>query len=152
MPIRSGSISSDAIDSFEGEITGVAGSYGYMAPEVFRGQPYNQKADIFSFGVLMYNLCYRIVPSLMIMSNGDRQDMVVFAKKVSQGFRQPLNDEKVPPSINALIASCWQESPEARPSASAIVKKLNEILETGMNVIVLLLCIASIYLYIYIYI
>ena len=135
MPIRSGSISSDAVDSFEGEITGIAGSYGYMAPEVFNGQPDNQKADIFSFGVFKYILCYRIVPSLMIMSNGDRQDMVVLARKVSQGYRQPLNDQKAPPSVNELIASCWHESPESRPSASSIMKTLSEILEKGTAII-----------------
>eukprot|EP00890_Picochlorum_soloecismus_P000597 jgi/Picsp_1/1538/NSC_05016-R1_serine threonine-protein kinase ctr1 len=116
-------------DAIQGEVTGLAGSYGYMAPEVFKGKPYNEKADIFSFGVLMYNLCYRVIPSLMIMSNGDTEDVIVYAKRVSEGFRQPLNDEKVPLSMNSLIASCWHGSPEARPSAAAIVKQISEALE-----------------------
>ena len=127
------SFSKEQMDEIQGEVTGLAGSYGYMAPEVFKGQPYNQKADIFSFGVLMYNLCYRVIPSLMIMSNGDTEDVIVYAKRVSEGFRQPLNDEKVPSSINALIASCWHQSPAARPSASAIVEQVSEVLEKGTD-------------------
>jgi len=125
------SFTKDQMNEIQGEMTGLAGSYGYMAPEVFNGQPYNEKADIFSFGVLMYNLCYRVIPSLMIMSNGDTEDVIVYAKRVSEGFRQPLNDEKVPSSMNALIEACWHQSPGSRPAAASIVEQISELLEKG---------------------
>jgi serine/threonine protein kinase len=38
---------------------GKTGTYLYMAPEVFLGQPYNEKADVFSFGVALYELMAR---------------------------------------------------------------------------------------------
>ncbi|KAI8113767.1 hypothetical protein M9435_003759 [Picochlorum sp. BPE23] len=112
------------------EATGVAGSYGYMAPEVFLNQTYTEKVDIFSFGVLMYNLCYRVIPSLMIMSNGDTQDMVVYAKQVADGFRQPLSDEKIPKQLNEIIESCWSHDPADRPSATKVVDMLTAVLES----------------------
>ncbi|KXZ48889.1 hypothetical protein GPECTOR_24g178 [Gonium pectorale] len=40
-------------------LTGHAGSCMYMAPEVFQAQPYNEKVDVFSFGVMMYELLAR---------------------------------------------------------------------------------------------
>jgi serine/threonine protein kinase len=126
-----GSIGADSIGSGPTEATGVAGSYGYMAPEVFKDQPYNEKVDIFSFGVLMYNLCYRVIPSLMIMSNGDNEDMVVYAKRVADGFRQPLNNEKVPVEINNIIEECWSEKPSDRPSAAKVVASLDAVLASG---------------------
>ena len=36
------------------------GSLMYMSPEVFRGEAYNEKADVFSFGVILYEV--RCVP------------------------------------------------------------------------------------------
>lgn len=32
------------------------GTYTYMAPEVYRGEPYGQRADIYSLGMVMYRL------------------------------------------------------------------------------------------------
>lgn len=36
------------------EITAGIGTYSYMAPEVFQGQPYGRTADIYSLGVVLY--------------------------------------------------------------------------------------------------
>lgn len=126
-----GSLSGESLSSGPVEMTGVAGSYGYMAPEVFRDEQYNEKVDIFSFGVLMYNLCYRVIPALMIMSNGETEDMVEYAKRVADGFRQPLNDDKVPAEINSIIRDCWSQNPVDRPSANKVVERLREFLASG---------------------
>ena len=34
----------------------------YMAPEVFRAEPYNEKADVFSFGIMLYEVRGRSRP------------------------------------------------------------------------------------------
>ena len=33
-----------------------AGSYRYMAPEVFRHEPYNSRVDVYSFSMIVYQL------------------------------------------------------------------------------------------------
>ena len=38
------------------------GTPNYMAPEVFYGKPYNGKCDVWSIGVLFYELIYKFVP------------------------------------------------------------------------------------------
>ena len=38
------------------QITGEVGSYRYMAPEVVRHEPYNTKADIYSWGILTWEI------------------------------------------------------------------------------------------------
>jgi serine/threonine protein kinase len=44
------------------DLTAKTGSLAYMAPEVMLGRPYGEKADTFSFAMLMYNLFVRCVP------------------------------------------------------------------------------------------
>lgn len=39
---------------FAVEATGNTGSVLYMAPEVFLQEPYNEKADVFAFGTILY--------------------------------------------------------------------------------------------------
>ena len=35
-------------------MTGETGSYRYMAPEVFRHEPYNQAVDVYSYSLIMF--------------------------------------------------------------------------------------------------
>lgn len=37
-------------------LTGETGSYRYMAPEVFRHEPYNFKVDVYSFSMIAFQL------------------------------------------------------------------------------------------------
>ncbi|GIL74959.1 hypothetical protein Vretifemale_4812 [Volvox reticuliferus] len=47
-------------------LTGATGSLMTMAPEVYQGLPYNEKADVFSFGVILYELFSR---SLLLVTH-----------------------------------------------------------------------------------
>ena len=38
------------------KLTGILGTLGYMAPEMVQGHAYDQSIDIWSFGILLYNL------------------------------------------------------------------------------------------------
>jgi serine/threonine protein kinase len=38
------------------KLTGETGSYRYMAPEVFRHEPYNDRVDIYSFSMIIFQL------------------------------------------------------------------------------------------------
>ena len=37
-------------------LPGNAGTCIYMAPEIIRAQPYNEKVDVFSFGIVMFEV------------------------------------------------------------------------------------------------
>lgn len=44
------------------KLTGETGSYRYMAPEVFRHEPYNLKVDVYSFAMIIFQLFETTTP------------------------------------------------------------------------------------------
>ena len=49
-------------DTPEQFMTGQAGTYHWMAPEVISSQPYNLSADIYSLGIVFWEVCSRKTP------------------------------------------------------------------------------------------
>jgi mitogen-activated protein kinase kinase kinase 9 len=43
-------------------MTGKIGTYQWMAPEVIAGKPYTEKADIFSYGIILWEISSREPP------------------------------------------------------------------------------------------
>ncbi|CXH94527.1 tyrosine kinase-like protein, putative [Plasmodium berghei] len=41
---------------------GIVGTYQWTAPEILRGEGYTKKADIYSFGVILWELLHRTIP------------------------------------------------------------------------------------------
>ncbi len=46
---------------------------------------------------------------------------------VAKGSLRPTLDENIPSSFSSLIALCWDQDPENRPSCTVILEKLAEI-------------------------
>lgn len=61
--------------------TGRCGSVLYMAPEVARGKPYNEKVDVFSFAILAWELLGRCLLSSGLPA-GDPEAMLNHVAKV----------------------------------------------------------------------
>lgn len=79
---------------------------------------------------MMYNLCYRVIPALQINpKTGETEDMYEYAGRVSMGWRQPLQDSRVPPAVNRIIEACWSQDAKMRPSMSDVVLQLKAMLE-----------------------
>ena len=98
-------------------LTGMTGSLLYMAPEVFKGLDYGTKADVFSFGVCLWELVHRRLVFSMIFERNfgaDEQriqkEIFLHAASVSTGYRPPINAGFVPPSLASLISDCWAQA------------------------------------------
>ncbi|GMH38598.1 hypothetical protein BSKO_06482 [Bryopsis sp. KO-2023] len=110
-------------------LTGQTGSYMYMAPEVYSCSPYNESADVFSFGVIMYEIFSR---NLLVVSETDMESPIeskLYADKVSKGFR-PKMPENLPIEVKELVQQCTAGNPCDRPSFSEIVSHLHDLEES----------------------
>ncbi|KAL5703705.1 non-specific serine/threonine protein kinase [Ranunculus cassubicifolius] len=104
-----------------GVMTAETGTYRWMAPEVINHQPYDQKADVFSFAIVLWELTTAKVPY-------DTLTPLQAALGVRQGLRPDL-PENVHPKILDLMQRCWEALPMDRPSFSEIRVELEELLE-----------------------
>ncbi|VAI45800.1 unnamed protein product [Triticum turgidum subsp. durum] len=90
-----------------------AGTPEWMAPELIRNEPFTEKCDIFSLGVIMWELCTLSRPWA-----GKPPVQVVYSV-ANEGARLEIPDGP----LGSLIADCWTE-PEKRPSCQEILTRL----------------------------
>ncbi|DBB17055.1 TPA: hypothetical protein ACH3X3_014146 [Trebouxia sp. C0006] len=114
-------------------MTGQTGSLMYMAPEVMKGQSYNEKVDVFSFAVIIFELLSGRVAMAAI---GDQRDLDyeavhAHAEETANGFRLPL-PVNWPAAVLSLINDCWAQRSSKRPSFATIERRLQEIKASGI--------------------
>ncbi|XP_019444284.1 PREDICTED: serine/threonine-protein kinase CTR1 isoform X5 [Lupinus angustifolius] len=99
-----------------------AGTPEWMAPEVLRDEPSNEKSDIYSFGVILWELA-----TLQQPWNNLNPAQVVAAV----GFKGKRLDipHDLNPQLASIIESCWANEPWKRPSFSSIMDSLRVLLK-----------------------
>ncbi|XP_029130877.1 probable serine/threonine-protein kinase SIS8 isoform X4 [Cajanus cajan] len=93
-----------------------AGTPEWMAPELIRNEPFTEKCDIFSLGVIMWELC-----TLSRPWEGIPPERVVYSV-ANEGSRLEIPEGP----LGRLISDCWAESHE-RPSCEEILSRLVDI-------------------------
>lgn len=96
----------------------------YMAPEVIVGNQFNAKADVYSFGILMFE----VVTGQAAYSefNNKKISPIELKEKIRNGYRPTFRVEVKEP-IKELIQQCWATDPRERPSFADIFDKLKLI-------------------------
>jgi serine/threonine protein kinase len=118
------------------ELSGQTGSFLYMSPEVYKAQPYNEKADVFSFAIVLHEILHRKVlmfhvfdlhPSATDFSPAAVDKMLAkYAELVAHGHRPPM-DTSIPHCLSDLIVKCWAQKASDRPSMAQVVSSLERI-------------------------
>lgn len=85
----------------------------YMAPEVIEGNHYGLKADVYSFGILMYEVVTDLTPYPLFEKG--KMSSFQFNNKVVNEDMRPKFSIKVKKSIQKLIEKCWAKNPSERP-------------------------------------
>merc|ERR1719412_2076593 len=95
-----------------------AGTVAWMAPEVIRNEPCNEKVDIWSFGVLLWELLTCEIPyqnvdsSAIIWGVGSNKLNLPIPSTCPEGYKR-------------LIKQCWANKPRNRPSFKNILMHLD---------------------------
>ncbi|XP_074373003.1 serine/threonine-protein kinase STY46-like [Apium graveolens] len=108
------------VQSQSGVMTAETGTYRWMAPEVIEHKPYDHKADIFSFGIVLWELLTGKVPYENLTP------LQAAVGVVQKGIR-PIIPTRTHPLIVELLEKCWQQDPSLRPEFSEIIMILLNI-------------------------
>ncbi|XP_026380797.1 probable serine/threonine-protein kinase SIS8 isoform X1 [Papaver somniferum] len=97
-----------------------AGTAEWMAPEVLRNEPSDEKCDVYSFGVILWELCTMQQPW------GGMNPMQVVGAVGFQHRRLDVPDD-MDPVVADIIQKCWQTNPKLRPSFAEIMAALKPL-------------------------
>jgi serine/threonine protein kinase len=96
--------------SLDDEIYGVI---PYIAPEIFKGSAFSKESDIYSLGMIMWELTTGCKP----FANVEHDHSLIF--NIIDGVRPEITKD-TPECYANLMKSCWDSDPKKRPSISEI--------------------------------
>jgi serine/threonine protein kinase len=101
---------------------GPKGTALYMAPEVMRQEKFNEKADVYSFGLILWELVTgeELFPQY--------EDLDPFYQAICFDHERPIPPPDTPRSLEQLMRKCWDPNPEVRTSFEEIISCLDDIL------------------------
>lgn len=100
------------------DMSGNTGSLRYMAPEVARRLPYNRSVDVYSFGILLWQI-------LSLQQPFEGYDVEKHSNKVVYGSDRPkLDTKRWSTEICNLLSQCWSSHIPERPDFEIVAYTL----------------------------
>ena len=106
------------------------GTLDYMAPEQARGKPADERADVYAFGLILYELVAGGRPRSS--NEGGLSTLLARLDKGPPALRTLVPD--VAPSLERIVNRCLSSTPEARyPSANELLQDLETLDDKGQG-------------------
>ena len=113
------------VDQLETQAGTVFGTPRYMSPEQAQGRPLDARSDLYSLGVILYQMLVGRAPFV------DDDAVVVMARHIKQKPVPPheaAKDAAIPPAVSQLVMRILAKDPDARPEAAlAFIEELDQV-------------------------
>jgi hypothetical protein len=114
--------------SVEDTMTAGVGTIYWTAPEVLMGKKYTEKADIYSFGIVMSELDTHQVPySDKRDDSGKKLQGMKAVQMVIKHNLRPTLSPNCPLEVRELVERCVSVNPDVRPDASELLYLIRRI-------------------------
>ncbi len=87
----------------------VVGTVGYMSPEQVRGKPADHRADIFAFGIILFEM----LTGKQAFS-GDSSVELMNAILKEEPPELASKDRRIPPALERVVTHCLEKNPDDR--------------------------------------
>ncbi|RHZ90291.1 hypothetical protein Glove_1g22 [Diversispora epigaea] len=104
-------------------LNSIYGNLPYIAPEVLCDQIYTTKSDIYSIGILMWEVATGETPF------GDHEHDLDLSLDIVKGYRPKINED-IPHEYLTLMKQCWDANPDNRPNALTIYNKIKLLIKS----------------------
>jgi len=106
--------------------THTVGTPIYTSPEILNNEPYSEKADVYSYGILLWSLYMQLVPYQDEFKNN-----FAIIKHVLGGNR-PRLPPNMPPAYQDVMERSWTHNQTQRPSFSDVINML-DVIDSEVN-------------------
>jgi serine/threonine protein kinase len=103
----------------KGTLTMCVGTQRYMSPECLTSADYSFESDVYSFAVVLWELCTLEKPF------SRARNSLQLAKQVILWRQRPTLGPIASPDIRCLLKTCWEPNPDLRLSFSSVVDFLD---------------------------
>ncbi|RIA88844.1 kinase-like domain-containing protein, partial [Glomus cerebriforme] len=110
-------LSKSAMNDDDNDIYGII---PYVPPEVLQGKKYTEASDIYSFGMIMWELMTGRRP---FWDKNHDTDLII---EICDGLR-PLIVTSAPEGYIELMKQCWHSDPNERPTATGLEERFSNI-------------------------
>ncbi|CDW52096.1 Mitogen activated protein kinase kinase kinase [Trichuris trichiura] len=100
----------------------VCGTYAWMAPEVIKSSTFSKASDVWSYGVLLWELLTGEVPYKGI-------DALAIAYGVAVNKLTLPIPSSCPEELSKIMTACWNVDPRRRPTFSQLIDQLAALRE-----------------------
>ncbi|GBC39052.1 uncharacterized protein OCT59_011536 [Rhizophagus irregularis] len=87
----------------------------YVTPEMLRGNPYTQAADIYNFAI--------VLPEKQPFGNYTHDEYL--ALDIYHGIRPEINEQEAPKCYINLMNKCWNSNPDNKPNVIELKESFN---------------------------
>jgi len=108
------------------------GTYAYCAPEVYFGKTYSPKADIYSMGIILWEMAFRVITQEYEQPYAEYPQLCFDFQIIIQSAKKDLRPtipSTCPASYRTAITRCWDPDPEKRPESTELMQICQDLLK-----------------------
>jgi len=105
------------LSQFKDKAIALGGTPNYMAPEMLTGGKIDAKADVYAFGMILWELLMEKYPW-----EDEGYSLEDFVRVVGREGKRPEISRDCPKRLKELIQHCWAQDPTLRPSFEQIAE------------------------------